>query len=106
MTVTVIDPTTNTMTADPEAVAREIVIPGRDGGSEHDAPRIIIVTDVDGLHMSETWIWLHPAQALAVGKRLIDLATAANDPKRAATTFPVIADADRSHLARAHEDTE
>ncbi|MEZ3155813.1 hypothetical protein AB1K56_02705 [Microbacterium sp. BWR-S6Y] len=106
MTVTVFDSATNTITTDPEQVARHVVVPGREGTSDQDPPRIIIAADIDDDETQEHWLWLHPAQALAVGKRLIDLANAANDPRRAATTFPVIADADRSHLARAHEDAE
>lgn len=89
MTHTVLDPTTNTITTDPEEVARQIVIPAREGSTVHDAPRIIIAGETDDIEAEEHWISLHPAQAYAVGQRLIDLAKAAHDPQQAATTFPV-----------------
>ncbi len=92
MTHQIFNPDTNTITTDPEEVARHVVIPGREGTNPEDPPRIIISADIDDEDAQEHWLWLHPAQALAVGKRLIDLATAAHDPNRSDITFPVIED--------------
>lgn len=103
MTHHVLDPATNTVTVDPDEVARQVVLPGRDGTTAQDPPKIIIAANYDGAfdddEESEHLLWLHPSQALAIGKRLIDLATAAYDPERAATTFPVVEDTGRPHLA-------
>lgn len=98
MTHHVLNPATNTVTVDPDEIARHVVITGRDGTTAQDPPKIIIAADYDDPEAREHWLWLHPAQALAIGKRLIDLATAAYDPERAATTFPVVEDTGRPHL--------
>lgn len=118
MTHQVLNPDTNTFTPDPDEVARQIVRPSTSRtGDSAPVPEIVIAVFDDDPYASDEetqlirdhWLYLHPAQALAVANRLVELAHQARnveqwikDIEQRAREFGDDT-ADRSHLARAHE---
>jgi hypothetical protein len=114
MTHHVLNPATNTFTADPYEIAHQVVHVGRhEIEPAAPEPQIILAT-----HDEEDGIWLHPMQALAIAYRIIGLVEQSHDPHKwdglvnGRTNVADIPDSahpspvDRSHLARAREDTE
>ncbi len=82
MTHTVLDPTTNTTTTDPEQVARQLISPARTTvGTTHPEPFIAIIPFEGSPGSEPYWLYLHPAQALAVARHLTAYAEAAQNPQ-------------------------
>lgn len=77
MTAYVNDPKTNLRTDSPAVVAQQIVLPAQEGTGEHAEPKIRI--DFSPCQLRGNDLSLHPAQALAVARELVELAHRARD---------------------------